>query len=40
MMHHDVIIVIGSVICISNEVEYLKKEESYKNTTKEVTLTF
>jgi hypothetical protein len=24
-------------ICISNKVEYLKKEESYKNSTKELT---
>ena len=26
----------GCVICISNKVEYLDKEESYKNSTKEV----
>ena len=29
----------GCVICISNKVEYLDKEESYKNSTKEVILT-
>ena len=32
-MHHVLII---CVICISNKVEYLEKEESYKNSTKEV----
>ncbi len=32
-MHHDVT---SCVICISNEVEYLEKEASYKNSTKEV----
>ena len=26
------------VICISNKVEHLEKEESYKNSTKEVLL--
>ena len=26
----------GSVICISNKVEYLDKEESYVNSSKEV----
>ena len=34
---HDVT---SCVICISNEVEYLEKEESNKNSTKEVTLPF
>ena len=28
----------GCVVCISNKVEYLDKEENYKNSTKEVTL--
>ena len=37
IMHHDVI---SRVICISNEVEYLEMEGSYKNSTKEVTLSF
>ena len=30
----------GCVICISYEVEYLDKERSYKNSTKEVILLF
>ena len=30
----------GCVLCISNKVEYLNKEEKYKNSTKEVTLQF
>ena len=36
-MHHDVT---SCVICLSNEVEYLEKEGSYKNSAKEVTLLF
>ena len=32
--------VTSCIICISNNVEYLEKEESYKNSTKEVTLSF
>ncbi len=32
--------VISCVICISNEVEYLEKERSCKNSTKEFTLSF
>ena len=36
-MHYDVT---SCVIYISNEVEYLEKEESHKNSTKEVTLSF
>ena len=36
-MHYDVI---SCVICISNEGEYLEKDGSYKNSTKEVTLLF
>ena len=32
--------VTSCVICISNNVEYLEKEGSYKNFTKEVTLSF
>ena len=35
-MHH----VISCVICISSEVEYPEKKGSYKNYTKEVTLSF
>ncbi len=35
-MHYDVMI----VICISNNVEYLEKEGSYKNSTEEVTWSF
>ncbi len=31
-------IVTSCVICISNNVEYLEKEEIYKNSTKEVTI--
>ena len=34
-MHYDVG---GCVICISNKAEYLDKEESYDNSTKEVIL--
>ena len=30
----------GCVICISYQVEYLDKERSYKNSTKEVILLF
>ena len=30
----------GWVICISNKVEYVDKEGSYKNSTKEVVLSF
>ncbi len=37
IMHHDVT---SCVICISNEVEYPEKKGSYKNSTKEVTLSF
>ena len=36
-MHYDVG---GCVICVSNKVEYLNKEESYDNSTKEVILSF
>ena len=32
-MHHDVT---SCVICISNEVEYLEKDGSNKNCTKEI----
>ena len=32
-MHQDAI---SCVLCTSNEVEYLEKERSYKNSTKEV----
>ncbi len=34
-MHYDVT---SCVICISNNVEHLEKEGSYKNSTKDVTL--
>ena len=34
-MHYDVT---SCVICLANNVEYLEKEGSYKNYTKEVTL--
>ena len=36
-MHYDVS---GCVICISNKVEYLDKEKSHNNSTKEVILSF
>ncbi len=36
-MHYDVT---SCVICISNNAEYLDKGGSYKNSTKEVTLSF
>ena len=38
--HYALYDVTSCVICISNEVEYLEKEGSYKNSTKEVTLSF
>ena len=34
-MHYDVD---GCIICISDTVEYLDKEENYNNSTKEVVL--
>ena len=37
MMHYDVT---SCVICISNNVEYLEKKGSYKNSAKEVALSF
>ena len=36
-MHYDVT---SCVICISNNVEYFEKEWTYKNSTKEVALSF
>ena len=36
-MHYDVT---NCVTCISKNVEYLEKEGSYKNSTREVTLSF
>ena len=36
-MHYDVD---GCVICISNEIEYLDKEKSWKNSTEQVILSF
>ena len=37
---HSLYSMTGCVICISNKVEYLDKEESYKNFTKEVVESF
>ena len=39
-MHYDVTMFTSCVICILNNVGYLEKERSYKNSTKEVTLLF